>query len=249
MGNKKIRKTISIIVCCVIGVFIYSCFGVLDRGEKGSVDTSVVLSSETNESQVSRLFISLGEKEGDIYISWQADKDGPRNIKCAEDEDDIEKAVPIRASRTEALRGMYRFKVKLTGLEPGKEYFYEIGDGLDEEEHRSFVVPEMNDEVIFAYLGDPQFDKSINDYDAWGDLTTAMYEKAPYIDFAVIGGDMVNLPTRKEHWSSFLVFSLSTLSRSSRSLGKNSSVYLNIFLGTPLACVHLDPGILILHAI
>lgn len=202
--SKSIVRTIVIIACCIIGVLIYSCFGMLDRGEKGSVESSPVVSDEVDAAQVRRLFVSLGEKDGEIYISWQADKDGPRNIRCAEDERDIEKAVPIRARRTEVLRGMYRFKVKLTGLEPGKEYFYEIGDALDEVEHLSFVVPEMNDEVIFAYLGDPQFDKSTNDYKAWGKLTTDMYEKSHYVDFAVIGGDMVNLPTRKDHWNGFL---------------------------------------------
>ena len=46
-----------------------------------------------------------------------------------------------------------------------------------------------------------------------------------------------------------LVFALRTLSRSARSFGKNSSVNDMNLLGTPLACVHFDPGILILYAI
>lgn len=202
--GKKIRRIIVVATCCVVGVFIYVCFGVPGRGEKVSVDLPAMSNDGMDPLQGCRVLVSLGEKKGDVFISWQADKDGPRNIKYAEDENDVKKAVPIRASRTEVLRNMYRFKVKLTELEPGKEYFYEIGDAFDERNHRSFVVPETNDEVIFSYLGDPQFDKAVRDYDDWGKLTTAMYDRTPYIDFAVIGGDMVNLPTRKDHWNGFL---------------------------------------------
>lgn len=235
MGRKISRKqkkavvigALSMVICCVIGASIHVGFEAVDTSSKaaeeavaGAVDErddrdAVVTSDESYPAKINRVFLCMGEKEGDMFISWQTDKDGPRLLRCAEDEADIDSAVPIRAQRVEMLRDMYRFKVKLTGLEPGKRYWYEIGSIADqegskiealhgEEDLRSFVVPETNGEINFVYLGDPQFDKSVKDYDAWGKLTSEMYEKAPYVDFAIIGGDMVNLPTRKDHWSSFL---------------------------------------------
>ncbi len=228
--SRKQRKavaigTISVIVCCVIGVFAHVGSVASDHDEKDAEETakisivgdkgSVATSDESYPTEISRVLLCMGEKEGDMFVSWQADKDGSRILKCAEDEADIKSAVPIMAHRTEILRGIYRFKVKLTGLEPGKRYWYEIGswddqegveieEGHDKEGLRSFVVPGTEEEVVFAYLGDPQFDKSVSDYDAWGKLTLDMYERAPYVDFAIMGGDMVNLPTRKDHWNSFL---------------------------------------------
>lgn len=211
VGNRgHIVNAIAIVTCFAIGVFIYSCAGQIETGEKDAAEDSPVSKvDETTESQTSRAFISMGEKESEMYISWQAGEDGPRMLRCAEEEADIEGSVPIMAHRTEILKDIYRFKVKLTGLEPGKKYWYEIGSledqaDSDQENFRSFVVPETDSEVSFAYLGDPQFDKSVNDYEAWGKLTERMHEKAPYVDFAIIGGDMVNIPTRKDHWNGFL---------------------------------------------
>lgn len=245
MGRKVSRKqkkavvigVIAVVLCCITGLLVYGGDETPDSVLKGAEEVvagtaderdsknSIVTSDESDASEISRVILCMGEKEGDMFISWQAGEDGPRVLRCAEDEADIDSAVPIRAQRIEILRDIYRFKVKLTGLEPGKRYWYEIGSlavekhdetgdtdsegGEFEAKHgevelRSFVVPETSDEVVFAYLGDPQFDKSVKDYDAWGELTSEMYEKAPYLDFAIIGGDMVNLPTRKDHWNSFL---------------------------------------------
>lgn len=198
-------KAMAIVMCFVIGVSIYSCAGQIETGEKGTAeDCSISKADEMTGSQISRAFISMGEKESEIYISWQADEDGPRMLRCAEEEEDIEESVPIMAHRTEILGDIYRFKVKLSGLEPGKRYWYEMGSLEAQEKLRSFVVPETGSEVSFAYLGDPQFDKSVDDYEAWGELTERMYEKEPYVDFAIIGGDLVNIPTRKDHWNGFL---------------------------------------------
>ncbi len=235
MGRKISREqkkvvafgVITVFLCCVIGMLAHGGFEAADTNLKDAEETAVstadekddkatvVTNDEPHSAQISRVLLCMGEKEGDMFVSWQTDKDGPRVLKCAEDEKDLENAVPIRAQRVEMLRDMYRFKVKLTGLESGKKYWYEIGNLADQEggeieeahgegELRSFVVPETNGEINFVYLGDPQFDKSVKDYDAWGKLISEMYEKAPYVDFAIIGGDMVNLPTRKDHWSGFL---------------------------------------------
>lgn len=220
--KSRTAKAAIVAICCMMGLIIYGCSGVLDSGEKGTdasdakgtaaekdgavhsgaeIDLSVL---RENPAESRRVLLSMGEKAGEMFITWQAGEDGPRLLKCSNDKLSLPAEVPIRALRTEVMGGIYRFEVRLTGLEPGRKYHYEIGDGVMYDSPRSFDVPETSEEVTFVYLGDPQFDKSVNDYEAWGKLTADMYEKAPYVDFAVMGGDMVNLPTRKDHWKGFL---------------------------------------------
>lgn len=173
--------------------------------EKASADAGIEDAEdfEKEPGDDRRVILCMGEKEGEMYITWQADKDGPRLLRYSDDKLSLPATVPVRALRIEVMGGMYRFKVLLTGLESGKKYYYEIGDGVAYDSPCSFDVPD-GEEITFVYLGDPQFDKSIKDYEVWGKLTESMYEKAPYVDFAVMGGDMVNLPTRKDHWTGFL---------------------------------------------
>ena len=158
---------------------------------------------EPSESR--QVMLCMGEKKDTMFISWRGDKDGPRLLRFSEDKYSLPVTVPVMAEKTKILTGNhYRYKVRLTDLKAGKTYHYEIGDGVAYDVPRSFSVPDEDSEDVFVYLGDPQFDKSVADYEAWGDLTRKMYEEHPEVEFAIIGGDMVNLPARKDHWNGFL---------------------------------------------
>lgn len=177
------------------------------EADKGSVkDSPTDTDDAANYSGSSQVILSMGEEEGTMFISWKGDETGPRLIRYAQDKYSLPVTVPIRAGREKILKGnYYRYEVELTGLKPGRLYYYEIGDGTVYDSPGFFCAPKGgDDEDVFAYLGDPQFDKSVKDYDAWGNLITDMYERNPEIEFAVIGGDMVNIPTREDHWNGFL---------------------------------------------
>ena len=210
MSRKALFVIIGVTVSIVLGLIAMVMIET-DREEYASAEGQEPLRNEH------RALLSMGAKAGDMFITWEGDEAGPRLLRCAEDEDDLQRAVPLWVKRTQVLRGMYRYEVELTGLEPGKRYYYEISEfeaekrgDVDETEEaeqsvvRSFVVPETEETITFAYLGDPQFDRSVEDYESWGKLTEQMIASAPDIDFAVMGGDMVNLPTGKDHWRGFL---------------------------------------------
>ena len=83
----------------------------------------------------------------------------------------------------------YRWHVRLTGLTQGREYRYKIG-GFE----GSFCVPQESDATRFLYLGDVQFQESMEEYEEWGQMVRRAYREHPDLDFAVIGGDLVNSP-------------------------------------------------------
>lgn len=152
-----------------------------------------------------QVILCMGEDKGTMHISWQGDKDGPAFLRVSEDKYSLPVVTPIIGQKTKILTGnYYRYKAKLTGLKAGKIYYYEIGDGLTYDSPRSFNVPPNDGEDVFAYLGDPQFDKSVVEYDAWGSLMEKMYSEHPETEFAIMGGDMVNLPGRRDHWEGFV---------------------------------------------
>ncbi|MBR2619858.1 MAG: hypothetical protein IKC98_03385, partial [Firmicutes bacterium] len=69
VGNRNhIVNAIAIVTCFAIGVFIYSCAGRIETGEMDAAeDYPMSRVDETTESQTSRAFISMGEKESEMY--------------------------------------------------------------------------------------------------------------------------------------------------------------------------------------
>ena len=69
---------------------------------------------------------------------------------------------------------------------------------------RSFRMPKVSDSTQFLYLGDVQFDVSPEEYVQWGEMTAEIFRENPGLQFAVLGGDMVNIPSEYEQWNGFL---------------------------------------------
>jgi len=165
-----------------------------------------------------QVVLSLGQNPRTIYISWKGNSQRAEYIRVAEaGEDlpqeavikadirkDLSQAAVIKADIRKTLGGeYYRNSVRLDGLDPGKTYYYEIGDEVAFDCIGSFTVPDERGETKFLYLGDIQFDESLNDYARWGNMTAEIYAKHPSLDFAVIGGDMINSPTKENEWNAF----------------------------------------------
>lgn len=226
---KKIRRgkrtvasitAVLLLICMIIGFIVFGSAGaVVLFGESRHLNVeeaayelteeytscSTAAAAFTKNSDERQAILCMGEEDGTMFISWKGDKDGPRLLRYSQDKYSLPVSVPVRAQRTKILSGgYYRYKVCLENLEPGETYYYEIGDGTVYDSPRYFDAPEADGEDVFAYLGDPQFDRNVSDYEDWGELVMNMYEKNPQVEFALIGGDMVNLPTRLDHWNAFL---------------------------------------------
>lgn len=157
-----------------------------------------------------QIILSPGAQPGQLSISWKGDPEGPEALQIAEiaESENIanagtgeERMVESFAAKKERIlkSDYYRWHVRLTGLTQGREYRYKIG-GFE----GSFRVPHESDVTRFLYLGDVQFQESMEEYEEWGQMVRRAYQEHPDLDFAVIGGDLVNSPGELAQWEAFL---------------------------------------------
>ena len=157
-----------------------------------------------------QIILSMGAEPGSLSISWKGDAAGPEALQIAEiaEIENIanagtgeERMVESFAAKKERIlkSDYYRWHVRLTGLAQGREYRYKIG-GFE----GSFHVPQESDVTRFLYLGDVQFQESMEEYEEWGQMVRRAYREHPDLDFAVIGGDLVNSPGELAQWEAFL---------------------------------------------
>ena len=157
-----------------------------------------------------QIILSMGAEPGSLSISWKGDPEGPEALQIAEiaetentanagtGEDRVGETFAAKKERI-LKSDYYRWHVRLTGLTQGREYRYKVG-GFE----GSFRVPQESEATKFLYLGDVQFQESMEEYREWGEMVKEVYQAHPDLDFAVIGGDLVNSPGELAQWEAFL---------------------------------------------
>lgn len=185
----------------------------------GGVQT--VVSPDPLSDDDLQIVLSMGELPETICISWKGEADGPGYIKIGCSRKALKTVKAVRASSEKALKGSYcRYSARFDGLEPGERYYYVIGSFEEDDDCRddrggtgrwvkagrvrSFRMPDLSDPTQFLYLGDVQFDVSPEEYEQWGKMTEKIFSENPGLQFAVLGGDMVNIPGEYEQWNGFL---------------------------------------------
>ncbi|WP_245786795.1 purple acid phosphatase family protein [Algoriphagus aquimarinus] len=87
-------------------------------------------------------------------------------------------------------------QVKLSGLKPGGQYVYRVGEGENWSEWFQFAIPEDDKEVNFLYFGDAQ-----NEVVA---MFSRVFREAiinlPKMDFTVYAGDLINHESADFEW-------------------------------------------------
>lgn len=157
-----------------------------------------------------QIILSPGAQPGQLSISWKGDPEGPETLQIAEIAETENTAnagtgeervgETFAAKKERILKSdYYRWHVRLTGLTQGREYRYKIG-GFE----GSFRMPQESKVTKFLYLGDVQFQESMEEYREWGEMVKEVYQAHPDLDFAVIGGDLVNSPGELAQWEAFL---------------------------------------------
>lgn len=144
-----------------------------------------------------QIILSMGAEPGSLSISWKGDAAGPEALQLDGVTGEKQRFTAVRERILKS--DYYRWHVSLTGLTQGTEYRYKIG-GFEE----SFRVPQESDVTRFLYLGDVQFQESMEEYEEWGQMVRRAYREHPDLDFAVIGGDLVNSPGELSQWETFL---------------------------------------------
>lgn len=92
-------------------------------------------------------------------------------------------------------------QVKLTGLEPGATYYYQVGDGATWSETQSFTMPAADNSTNFFILGDIQSTDTAN----LASVLTKLAADETVYDFAIQTGDAIdNVTEYVKYWRPFL---------------------------------------------
>ncbi len=176
-----------------------------DLGTDEAEGDEALTGSAAGSDNRRQIVLSMGEEPDIIYISWKGMGESPEFLRVSGEKELLDEAETIEAISETALGGgYYRETVRICGLEAGEKYYYQIGDGNGFDSVGSFTMPDEKQRMVFLYLGDVQFNVSVQEYEDWEGMTEYIYERHPGIQFAVIGGDMVNVPREEEQWNGFL---------------------------------------------
>ena len=180
----------------VIAAVIWSGFLEDAAQENLATKTGQQTAEEVPENPL-QIILSMGAEPGSLSISWKGDPEGPEALQLDGVTGEKQRFTAVRERILKS--DYYRWHVRLTGLTQGREYRYKIG-GFE----GSFRVPHESDVTRFLYLGDVQFQESMEEYEEWGQMVRRAYREHPDLDFAVIGGDLVNSPGELSQWEAFL---------------------------------------------
>lgn len=180
----------------VIAAVIWSGFLEDAAQENLATKTGQQTAEEVPENPL-QIILSMGAEPGSLSISWKGDAAGPEALQLDGVTGEKQRFTAVRERILKS--DYYRYHVELSGLTQGREYRYKIG-GFE----GSFRVPQESDVTRFLYLGDVQFQESMEEYEEWGQMVRRAYREHPDLDFAVIGGDLVNSPGELSQWEAFL---------------------------------------------
>ena len=180
----------------VIAAVIWSGFLEDAAQENLATKTGQQTAEEVPENPL-QIILSMGAEPGSLSISWKGDAAGPEALQLDGVTGEKQRFTAVRERILKS--DYYRYHVELSGLAQGREYRYKIG-GFE----GSFRVPHESDVTRFLYLGDVQFQESMEEYEEWGQMVRRAYREHPDLDFAVIGGDLVNSPGELPQWEAFL---------------------------------------------
>lgn len=182
----------------VIAAVIWSGFLEDAAQENLATKTGQQTTEEVPENPL-QIILSMGAEPGSLSISWKGDAAGPEALQLDGVTGEKQRFTAVRERILKS--DYYRYHVELSGLTQGTEYRYTIGENAFS---GSFRVPHESDVTRFLYLGDVQFQESMEEYEEWGQMLRRAYREHPDLDFAVIGGDLVNSPRELPQWEAFL---------------------------------------------
>lgn len=182
----------------VIAAVIWSGFLEDAAQENLATKTGQQTTEEVPENPL-QIILSMGAEPGSLSISWKGDAAGPEALQLDGVTGEKQRFTAVRERILKS--DYYRYHVELSGLTQGTEYRYTIGENAFSGD---FHVPHESDVTRFLYLGDVQFQEAMEEYEEWGQMVRRAYQEHPDLDFAVIGGDLVNSPGELSQWEAFL---------------------------------------------
>jgi len=119
------------------------------------------------------------------------DEDGPAFVKKARS------IAAVTGKLKSDLSEAHYHSVQFTGLTPGTQYVYRVGDGANWSEWNQFrTTLDKPAPLTFLYLGDAQNDI----WSLWSRLARTAWADVPKADFVIHAGDLVNRSTKDAEW-------------------------------------------------
>ena len=194
---KKVRKHILIVLALVIISVLFAVTALADSSLGITGPCYTVLSPTNSVSQMTVTWWDAPEvTAGSLQYSTSLDLSSGVSTVAA------------TLNRNDTNNGYSAFSATMTGLTAGSTYYYRVGTEGAWGDIKSFTMhdAEADDAVSFMYLGDIQYSSygnAASDYAAWGSMVAGAYNEFPNLDFAMLGGDMVEQGLVPTNWQWF----------------------------------------------
>ncbi|MEL7566865.1 MAG: fibronectin type III domain-containing protein [Dehalobacterium sp.] len=207
---KQTRKIGKLIVMAALIMSLLSVFTLADIGLGINGPCHVVLSPTSSAEEMAVTWWDQSDvTEASVqYSTTIGFSDIPgANVSIAE----------AAITRSDTGKGYTSFEATLTGLSANTTYYYRVGQGeVWSDEYRFTTANPGQEEVSFMYLGDIQYATAATapeDYQAWGSLVQGAYQSFPELNFALLGGDMVQNGMNEDDWQMFLAQAATVFSK------------------------------------
>lgn len=180
--NKKTRKTLAAVLCAVIVLSALT----LPSLAYGSIESPRRISVSVN-----------GDPATSKGFCWYTDVETDTQVRVFDGGTDVTYLLTLDDAVCSEWEGAYMHKVKVSGLTPGKEYTYQVGDGMFWSALGSFVTDDGDDSFEFIAIADVQA-SSLENFQKGAATLNAAFATMPDAEFVVNLGDFTNDSTNEE---------------------------------------------------
>lgn len=169
------------------------------------------LALETNVNAPCNVILSPASEVSKITVTWwdnSAISEGKVKFSLS---NTMENASIAEATinHSDTKNGFSSFEATMTGLEAGKDYYYQVGNDVTgwSNQYKFSIKGGGTKDFSFLYMGDVQYNSqetAAEEYAAWGELLSQSATKFPEVSFGLLGGDMVNYGQNYSDWNMFL---------------------------------------------
>lgn len=182
---KNVRKIIAVALCLILA---FSATAVLGYAAEAVAPTRITVSVK-------------GDSSTTKGIAWFTKAEAETKAEVFKDGIDVTDSVSIADVSCSAWEGSYSHKLTITNLEPGTEYSFRVGDGVNWSDMGSFITDDGDSQFDFIAIADVQA-SNLGNFEKGAATLRAAFEVMPNAEFVANMGDYTNDSTNEE-WDLF----------------------------------------------
>lgn len=168
-------------------------------------------SPSISTTSIRYLSVTAGGAEGEIYLTWFSPSGSAGQVLwTTADDTEFENAAVYSASAapSQAIEGCYVNRAAVSGLIPGTEYLYQVGNDDAMSPVYAYTAADFSDNFRFTAVGDAQLGKPMEELEGqritWHKVLNKIKYHFPDSGFLVSLGDQVNDFNESEQYDAFL---------------------------------------------